>query len=584
MKGKTVVLCPPCGERGLQGCKGVIHKGFTLIEVLVVVLIIGVLAAVALPQYQKATLKSRFSTVMPIAKAVVDAQEVYFLTNGQYTRTLANLDVASENAVNTEIVLSNAEEGQNYNYVMTYHKDFPNARYIMYQKHSANYPGEIHCEAEDTSEKAQWLCDSLSERPSIGAVLNSGYTTYILQGSGMGVAPGVDEDVEDENGQVTPSCDKAEAMGYSCSITEDEQGRQVKQVCTVVDNSNICRTKTYNEDGSYTRLTCKVDSSGMCDKYSSGYFATYDSNGNMTSQRTCGTGRVTSAVSCSWWYSGVSYDYTYDANGNMTSQRQCSSVVPDTGKCSVYKNDDSYDYTYDVNGNMTSRWRCHTIAGDGSCSEYAGSRTDYTYDANGNMTSQRGCEAVAADGSCSAYSSSRVEYTYDANGNKTSQRTCQTVAADGSCSAYRSGIDYTYDANGNMTSERVCQTVAADGSCSKYNLYSDNYDYTYDANGNMTSKRYCRPVAADGSCSAYSNSGAYDYTYDANGNMTSQLKCSSVAGDGSCSVYSDDSLGAIYYAYDDDGKEIARQYCSYFAFDTSTGKCTSYIQLTLQNP
>lgn len=57
-------------------------NGFTLIELLVVVLIIGILSAVALPQYQAAVEKARASEAMIMLKDAHNAYDLLFLANG----------------------------------------------------------------------------------------------------------------------------------------------------------------------------------------------------------------------------------------------------------------------------------------------------------------------------------------------------------------------------------------------------------------------------------------------------------------------------------------------------------------------
>jgi prepilin-type N-terminal cleavage/methylation domain-containing protein len=79
------------------------RAGFSLIELLIVVVIIGILAAIAIPAFANTKGKALVSKVKSDLRNLATAQEGYFYTHGEYTADLAALDLEVSPGVTLDI-------------------------------------------------------------------------------------------------------------------------------------------------------------------------------------------------------------------------------------------------------------------------------------------------------------------------------------------------------------------------------------------------------------------------------------------------------------------------------------------------
>ena len=106
-------------------------EGFTLIEVMIVVAIIAILAAIAIPQLSVYRTKSYNTSAISDLKNAAIAQEAYYVDNRQYTNSISNLTVTPFNLFISQGVNVDISSATDQAYLMTAYHSAGNTTYTL---------------------------------------------------------------------------------------------------------------------------------------------------------------------------------------------------------------------------------------------------------------------------------------------------------------------------------------------------------------------------------------------------------------------------------------------------------------------
>ncbi|WP_396200367.1 type IV pilin protein [Gemmatimonas sp.] len=123
------------------------RQGFTLIELLIVVVIIGILAAIAIPKFQSTKGKAYAASLKSDLKNVASMQEDYFYYNETYASNVGSLSFSSTNGVTITIAEA---DGRGWSATSTHPAAFPLTCAVFYGQAAplggATAEGIVYCQ------------------------------------------------------------------------------------------------------------------------------------------------------------------------------------------------------------------------------------------------------------------------------------------------------------------------------------------------------------------------------------------------------------------------------------------------------
>ena len=142
-----------------------IQAGFTLIELMIVVAIIGILAAIAIPKYQNYVARAQVSEALSLASGAKVAVAEYLNTNGTFPSTNTEAGLTAANTIKGKYV---SEVAISANGVIT--------ATFGAGAHSLITTGTMALTPTNNTGSVSWACSSTTAAKDITAYLPSSCT------------------------------------------------------------------------------------------------------------------------------------------------------------------------------------------------------------------------------------------------------------------------------------------------------------------------------------------------------------------------------------------------------------------------